>query len=550
MNCSGAQPVEPILRWLEDETFYSLCSRQHYFSSRINPSATLAWLFNGNQIPITHDFPCNLSALNSQALALWGKPETIIYKHTIVPIFFPFQAVENIAAVMQAMHSTHIGSLKYRLGLLTGRFGGDHPLKVCPACMEFDRVNYGVAYWHLAHQYPGIILCPVHGLLLRECTLNRQWSERHQWILPNETHLAEVTTPLPTATNLKTLQQLGAAVLDLATYGISKHFDLDTVRRVYKESLDELGTSRSAREKAASSFAEYTCCLQPYPPLTSLPTSTQCAIAFIGQLTRNPRGHSHPLKHLTLITWLFGGLGSFIEAYERLNGARPDASEIKHESDIRLDTVKIGESQVRLKPKKLKPLLRITILECLRNGYPKGQICSRFGISISTVNRLLRSEPIIVKLRTEKHQEDTRYERRTEWLAIVNGHPGVSPKKIRSVIPSTYEWLYRNDRKWLLMQTHKLPSGRDGNYSRVDWMKRDLELSDLVSKTLIRIYGSDYGLNFQKREIFTLVPALSRSLENRTHYPKTRKLLTAILQTLKPGCPRDSNCGQTRTKRR
>lgn len=535
MNRSSAQQTEPILHWLEDETFYSLYCRQHIFSGLVNSSSTSHWLFNCNQKLVTHDFPCNIKSLKRQVLDIWGTPDSIIFKHTIAPMFFPFQSEEHIAAVMQAMHSTHVGSIKYRLGLLAGRFGGGHPLKACFACMESDLVNHGVAYWHLTHQYPGVILCPIHSFRLRECTLNRQSSERHQWILPIRAHLAEITTSVPNATTEEALKCMGAAVIELATYGASKYFDLNTVRRVYKKSLAELGTCKSDREIVASSFAQYTCCLQPYPPFTSLPTSTQCAIAFIAQLTRNPRGHCHPLKHLTLITWLFRSLGSFIEAYERLNSTFPTRSEVKLQRDVILDPLNIHDGvkpQIHLKPKKLKPLIRLAILECLRNGDPKIKICSQFEISICTINKLLRSEPVVAKLRTKKYQEETRSKRRNEWLATVQNHLGISPKKVRSIIPGTYQWLYRNDNKWLLIQTHKLPTGRHGNYSRVDWIKRDYDLSTLISKTLKEIYRDEQIKKLKKNEIFTLVPSLSCALENRAHYPKTRKLLTSILQSV------------------
>ncbi|MEG2042093.1 MAG: TnsD family Tn7-like transposition protein, partial [Hafnia sp.] len=217
---------------------------------------------------------------------------------------------------------------------------------------------------------------------------------------------------------------------------------------------------------------------------------------------------------------------------------------IKHDSNARSDTLNICEAvkpQAQLKPKKLKPQLRATILECLSCGDPKDKICSRFGISICTLNRLLRLEPVVVKLRTEKHQEDMRLKNRTEWLSVVTEHPGASPKKIRSKIQSTYEWLYRHDREWLLIHTNELPSGRRGNYSNVDWIKRDSELSALVSKTLIRVYGTDQGLRLQKSDIFKLIPTLSRALENRTRYPNTRNLLSKILRNMKPSRPSGYN---------
>ena len=95
------------------------------------------------------------------------------------------------------------------------------------------------------------------------------------------------------------------------------------------------------------------------------------------------------------------------------------------------------------------------------------------------------------------------------------------------MIPSTYAWLYRNDQTWLLTQTHNLPTGRRGNYSKIDWHERDCELADLVTKALTQ--SSELQLKLDKNDIYKLIPTLSRSLENKGHYLKTRKLLSEIL---------------------
>ena len=535
MNSSTAQSQDIVLRWLEDETFYSLCCRQHHFLAHLKTSATLAWLFGSDHCAITHDFPCNLDALNSQTKAAWGDPMSIICEHTILPVFFPFQSEQQIAAVVQTMKNTQIGSIKYRLGLLTGRFGAEHPLKACTACMATDCASYGTAYWHLTHQYPGVVLCPIHGFMLRESTINRQWSGSFQWAMPSEDFLAAATAPMPSATAKKALQQLGTGVQDLASCGTSRRFNPMIVRSVYKEALGQLGISKQERVRAAVSLAEYASQLQPYPPLTSLPITAQRAEAFIDQLTRNPRGHCHPLKHLTFITWLFGRLGAFIDAYDCLDRSPEQTFQIKHESRakvVMVDEPMVGEvakMPALLKPKKLKPQVRIEILECLRNGNSKELICSKFGLSICTVNRLLRSEPVVLKSWTEKQQETLLLEHRTDWLAVVTSQPGASTKSIRSVIPNIYAWLYRNDREWLLEQTHNLPSGRCGNYSNVDWHGRDCELADLVNETLNRNYGTERKIKAPKVAIFTLIPSLSRSLEKRGYYLKTRKLLSEII---------------------
>ncbi|WP_158283929.1 TnsD family Tn7-like transposition protein [Pseudomonas sp. OV226] len=535
MNSSAAQSQDIFLRWFEDETFYSLCCRQHHFLAHLKTSETLAWLFGSDHCAITHDFPCNLDALNSQAQAAWGDPISIIREHTILPLFFPFQSEQQIAAVVRTMKNVQIGSIKYRLGLLTGRFGAEHPLKACTACMATDRARHGTAYWHLTHQYPGVVLCPVHGLMLTESTINRQWSGSFQWTLPSEGFLAAATAPMPSATANNALQQLGSGVQDLATCGISRCFNPTIVRSVYKEALMQLGKSKLERVRVAVSFAQYASQLQPYPPLTSLPITAQRAEAFIDQLTRNPRGHCHPLKHLTLITWLFGRLGPFIESYDRLSRLPHEISKIKRESSakaVKVDEPMEGEMAkilVLRKPKKLKPQVRIEILECLQNGDSKDLICSQFGLSICTVNRLLRSEPAVLKSRSEKQQETVLLEHRTEWIAVITSQPGASTKSIRSVIPNIYAWLYRNDREWLLAQTHNLPSGRCGNYSNVDWHGRDCELAHLVNETLNRNYGTERKTKVPKVAVFTLIPSLSRSLEKSGYYLKTRKLLSEII---------------------
>lgn len=535
MNNSSIRRRDIVLRFFEDETFYSLCCRQHQFLGHLKASDTLAWLFGQHSCAVTHDFPCNLDALNSLAQVVWGDSLSIMREHTILPVFFPFQSDQQIAAVFQTVKSAQIGSIKYRLGLLTGRFGAEHPLKACIACMTNDQTSHGTAYWHLSHQYPGIVLCPIHGLMLRESTINRQWSGSFQWVLPNEAFLAAATSPVPSATAQKTLQQLGKGVLDLASCGVSRRFHPTTVRSVYKEALLRLGISESVRTSAAIDFAEYSSQLQPYPPLTSLPTTVQSAEALISQLTRPPRGHCHPLKHLTLITWLFGRLGPFIEVYDRLDSLPlQQISQIKHERSAKAVIVdvprkaKVTDKKDLRKPKKLNPQIRTAILECLRNGNSKDSICSKFEISICTVNRLLRSEPAIVKSRNEMHQESALFKHRTEWQATVFAHKNATAKSIRLVIPNIYAWLYRNDKKWLLTQTHNLPSGRSGNYSNIDWHERDSELADLVINAVT--HSAEQKLKLHKTEIFTLIPALSRSLEKKGYFLKTRKLLSKILQ--------------------
>lgn len=226
----------PITRWAEDETFYSLCSRQHVVLSSPTPLSTSAWLFGSPTASTAHDLPFNLAALNGAAAASWGSARSIIFEHTILPFFLPFQSAHHEVEAMQVMEGTSLGSLKYKLGLLTGRFGAEHPLKACSQCMETDLATHGFTYWHLSHQYPGVLVCPTHREMLRESCYNRQWSGRFHWILPGESTLEATKVPAPEPSQ-KALEQVATAVLDLAVCGRRRRFRPDLVRTLYKTAL-------------------------------------------------------------------------------------------------------------------------------------------------------------------------------------------------------------------------------------------------------------------------------------------------------------------------
>jgi hypothetical protein len=471
MNRSTVQSQDVFVRWFEDETFYSLCCRQHKFLGNMKTSDTLNWLFSRHQGTITHDFPRNLGTLTSQAPSAWGDSTSIIREHTILPLFFPFQSDQQIPELVQSAETAQSGAIKYHLGLLSGRFGAEHPLKACTACMVTDPAIHGVAYWHLSHQYPGVALCPIHGLVLRESTANSQWPGRFRFALPSEDILAPETATMSSAAIHDALQRLGKGVLDLASYAMSRRFNPMIVRSVYQNALTRLWITGPDRMHIVTSFSEYASLLQTYAPLNSLPTTTQSADAFLKHLTRNPRGHYHPLKHLTLITWLFGRLESFIEAYDRLEGLlQPPARPITQQEAPLTVTAAImsnelsGEKAFR-KPENLKLETRNAVLERLKNGDCADSISDKLGISVCTINRLLCSGPTVPKLGTEPLQQMALREHRSKWHDTVLAHPGANAKSIRLEIPSIYAWLYRNDRVWLLAQTRDLRKGRCGKSS-------------------------------------------------------------------------------------
>lgn len=529
---SDTQCPDITLKWLEDETFFSICSRQHAAWGNLHLKTTFGMLFDSISHATKHDFPHSLDTLQANIRSVWGGAESIIFRHTIFPLFMPFQSQPRIQAVMPMLKGDSLGSIKYRLGLITGRFGAEHALKACSCCIETDISCYGVAYWHLSHQFPGVLICPVHNVWLQESALNRRWAGRFQLALPAQAALIPQPAKDLDPITLDAVIQLADSVLDLASLGPSKSFNPLLVRSVYRNALGNLG-HRSPTSLQAASFAQHSSRIQPFHPLTSLPTSTQTASTYIEQLIRSPRGHSHPLKHLVMITWLFGRVGTFVDAYDRLaRFQEPDHLDTTHPlcTDKQISKPPEPNGAKHLRPKTLKPSIRAQILKLLSRGTPKNKICSQFSITISTINKLLRAEPLVKNSWATAKLEKNLLEHRRNWISLSQMSPSSSASVIRSRNPKLYAWLYRNDKDWLIQESAKLPTGRNGNNSKIDWVERDIELEKSVRNALKQILSESQEDGFRKHNIYTLVPSLFSCLQKSNQYPRTRALLLRLKQ--------------------
>jgi len=250
-------------------------------------------------------------------------------------------------------------------------------------------------------------------------------------------------------------------------------------------------------------------------------------------MTRKPRGHCHPLKHLCFINWLFGSLSSFTKAYDHLSSIHsepyePEAScSQSYSQDLNHGGATLENRRPSLRPKKVKPHIRSEIIQLLRAGVLKHLICAQFDIAIGTLNRILRSEPGLLDLWTGKRHVENLASHRADWMRTVTENSTASTNDIRRIIPNHYAWLYRNDRSWLNNQTQQLPTGYRGNHCNVDWERRDRVLYGLVCSTLARnVYPNGPDISLQS--LYRLVPSLARSLEKRERYPMTRVLLKQI----------------------
>jgi hypothetical protein len=182
--------LHPLPSWLPDETLFSLASRYHHLSGNRLASHTCHELFGHGQQGAQHDLPTRLTHFVSATGGVLGDARTIIHRHTILPFFLHFIGEEKAENAICTLEGRSLGGLKFQLGLVTSRFRANHPLKACPVCMQHDHGIHGTPYWHRDHQYPGVWICPTHGVPLLMSTVKSSGVGRFLWYLPHKSLLS------------------------------------------------------------------------------------------------------------------------------------------------------------------------------------------------------------------------------------------------------------------------------------------------------------------------------------------------------------------------
>lgn len=80
-------------------------------------------------------------------------------------------------------------------------------------------------------------------------------------------------------------------------------------------------------------------------------------------------------------------------------------------------------------------------------------------------------------------------ERRKSWLILKDEHNDLSVSELRKYDYSTYRWLLKYDKEWILKNSPKRKS--KGNNHKVDWKQRDKEILALCKDALSKILKTD-----------------------------------------------------------
>lgn len=564
-----------FLAWLPGETLFSLVSRHHCFWGHPLAARTCEQFFCHSRAGSQHDLPSRLSHFVARTDGCFGDVEDVAKHYTLLAYYAAFISADELENAIACMASGSVAHLKLRLGILTSRFRANHPLKACEACMDEDRADFGWAYWHGEHQYPGVWICRKHDQLLKESNLKANGVERFQWHLPARAHFRELQIEQQGAIahELAAIQDLSRHVIDLVTQSTHRAIDAGRLHEVYRAQLVRRGWVTAGGNfrmpEIASSFLGHVKHLRVLPELEALPATVNETVPQLGRLLRPPRSGTHPLRHMVLINWLFGTAEAFWQAYSSaLNPPVPlpievissagqpdrDGKDPRHEQLISLLSLKkqsfrmaakvigidVGTAiawaaqaglSVPRRPKKLTGALRQQTIMALRNGTDKAVAATIANVSVVTITKLLLSEVGLHVAWCQSREKRARTSARKVWLRLLKTQPGLGVKLMRAVNPSAYSWLYRNDRVWL--DDHKPPrlaTTMDPCANRILWDVRDKSLSAEVEGVVLALHQRGGARSLKLWQIYQLVPALKAKLAALDRLPLTRRVLEQALQ--------------------
>lgn len=129
--------------------------------------------FGDRSVRAAIDLQCHLRALADNISALTPCTPRDLLRGTLLNYYASWQPADIVNAAEDAMIDGPAEGLHARLGIAAGLRLPPHPLRWCSRCYAEAMALHGEAYWRRAHQLPGVLLCPSHGLPLLHAALPR-----------------------------------------------------------------------------------------------------------------------------------------------------------------------------------------------------------------------------------------------------------------------------------------------------------------------------------------------------------------------------------------
>jgi hypothetical protein len=302
-----------------DEVLYSVLARYHIRSANFSPKITLRDLFNTTNIISTVDFPSHLQTLGDNLSHFkFYTFENIVKNSTLFPFYSPFLSAEKAGTVADLLRFNSRGIIHTKIGIMASSVKTPTFLRFCAECFNEDSIKYAEPYWHRLHQIPGVLICPVHQVLIQNSTVKTDGKNRHEFYQAN----AENCISVPISVNydktvLNRLIDLAEDVkLTLNSTLPSKN--VEWFQQKYTSLLIEKGlataSERIHQKDFINEFKNFYG--RSFLELVYSDFDSNRDSNWLSGIVRKHRKLFHPLRHLLLIRFLGQDVLTFFENKE------------------------------------------------------------------------------------------------------------------------------------------------------------------------------------------------------------------------------------------
>ncbi|WP_144028098.1 TnsD family Tn7-like transposition protein [Paenibacillus sp. 32352] len=291
----------------EDELLYSGIARYHVISGNKIQRQTIEDLFGNRSVCATADLPSHLMSLADNLNGQYTTDQ-IINNHTLLPYYTYFMKQQKIHQVQSLMENgSKQGEVHAFLGLLATSIKLPARLRFCTDCYKADS-EICEPYWHRCHQLPGVIMCPLHKIILRVSTVEYSTLHHKYSFVPLAIHgESNFTEPVIDANWCDHLEYIAVqSNLLLQSQSKSKEETTSYRRVLPMEGYQTVG-GRIRFNRLIHDFRNfYTDELLDY-----LDCGIDSNSSWLHKIIRDQEEITHPLRHLLLIGFFEKSVGGF-----------------------------------------------------------------------------------------------------------------------------------------------------------------------------------------------------------------------------------------------
>ncbi|MEZ8370224.1 TnsD family Tn7-like transposition protein [Vibrio splendidus] len=376
-------------------------------------------------------------------------------------------------------------------------FRDKEPLSVkhCPLCAKDDLYRFGVTYWHLNHQVPGVEACSKHKIWLVHNELSNR-NHVNGKLLPDVGRESTYCNDLAR----EFAQFVSTQIQNLK----AKKPSYEVLCNAYLKQLGINGSltlsGRVKRKIITKELFELSEVL--FPTHSDLSIRTSEDYRFVSSLL-SAQYPQHPFKHLLFEFYLSRCQSEDESEASILNVQETQTNKEKQccdllKSGLSMAAVsrEIDKSRcyvkstalknnipVNLKPKIITPSLKAAVVKLAKKGFHRDVLAKRHGVSTGSVELIISTTTGLVEWRKRCKAESLRRRYRCQILRFIAANPNACRQEVKRALEAAFYWLYIHERDWL---ESALPVATQTQHvDRVDWDRRDEELVEAVRELII-----------------------------------------------------------------